>query len=102
MTRCMKCETASMCRIPDEMERLARVHKAIKERGGHPWLGARIEQYMAMDVCLSSLFGLDDLHAKAKDIRASLSGSDRAPGSPSVALEAALRRHKTMESAPLW
>ena len=97
MKHCQLCDTLESCRIPEELGRLKRVHKAISARGGHPWLEARIEQYMAVDVCLSSLFGLDDLHAKAALIEATHArvGSTPYPHIPhqSVALEITLRRH---------
>ena len=83
-----------------------RVRKAIIQRGGHPWLEARIEQYMAVPVCLSSLFGLEDLHAKAAEFDGSEASEKHEPrGSApyvhvphhSVALEITLRRHQAKD-----
>lgn len=100
MKHCHACDVFDTCRIPVELNRLKRVHKAIGERGGRPWLAARIEQYMAIEVCLSFLFGLDELHAKAADIEAALS-ADSSPQPPhrhvrhqSIALEITLQRHR--------
>ena len=106
MMRCLDCDTSGTCRIPEELSRLARVQKVIGERGGNPWLEARIEQYMAVDVCLSSLFGLDELHQKAINAEAgteAASGARIWGGQPScrhipnqsIALELILQRLQT-------
>ena len=80
-----------------------RVREAIIQRGGHPWLEARIAQYLAVPVCLSSLFGLEDLHAKAAEFIASEATEkhESLGDTPylhvphhSVALEITLRRHQ--------
>jgi len=108
MKRCRDCHTSDTCRIPEELGRLARVLQVISERGGNPWLEARIEQYMAVDVCLASLFGLADLHAKANQAEADFiglpaetmrPGNGRAPSfrhvaHRSLALEMTLQHHQ--------
>ncbi len=107
MNRCRDCDTSGTCRIPEELGRLARVRKVIGERGSNPWLEARIAQYMAIDVCLASLFGLSELHAKALDAEAALlkdtvevtlhrNGQALSRHIPhqSVALEITLQRHQ--------
>ena len=109
MNQCHHCMTSDQCRIPEELGRMDRVRKAIVQRGGHPWLEARIEQYMAVPVCLSSLFGLEDLHAKIAELNISAPPENhKSPGaSPyvhvphhSVALEITLRRHQARDEEP--
>ena len=94
MKRCRDCNTSGICRIPEELGRLARVHEVIGKRGGNPWLEARIEQYMAIDVCLASLFGLAELHAKAAQAEAAQKTPPGHRPHHSVALEMTLQRHQ--------
>jgi hypothetical protein len=100
MRCCQDCDTSGTCRIPEEISRLKRIHTVIHKQGGNPWLEARIEQYIGLDICLSALFGLENLHAKAVDAEAALldasvgthSSYHHAPHQ-SVALEITLHRH---------
>lgn len=82
MRCCQNCDTSRACRIPEEIIRLERIHGVISKRGDNPWLEARIEQYMTLDVCLADLFGLDDLP------------SDSHTSHHSVALEMTLQRQQ--------
>ena len=68
MKCCRHCEDSLSCRIPDEINRLKRIQTILHERGSNPWLQSRIGQYLAMEVCLSSLFGLAELHEKAASL----------------------------------
>lgn len=95
MRRCSGCTMSMDCRIPEDLDRLERIHKAIGERGGNPWLEARIEQYMAVDVCLADLFGLTRRHGKTEPALMGAPSAVTLFSRPhSVALELALRHHR--------
>lgn len=58
MKPCTGCNDAAGCRIARDSDRLSRIRDRM-EISGNVWLKHRIEEYLNVDVCLATLFGVE-------------------------------------------